>query len=97
MVPLRGGSGTRIKIFEAMALGRAIVSTSVGCEGIEVSDGENIIVADTQDEFASGVNRLIDDDGFNDMLRKNAADYIRSNFDWSEVVKPLIKYYIQAN
>lgn len=61
LVPLRFGGGTRIKILEAMACGRPVVSTGLGAEGLEVSDGEDILLADTPEAFAAAVARLIGD------------------------------------
>ena len=61
VVPLRIGSGTRLKIFEAMAMGKAIVSTSLGAEGLPVSEGRDILIADTPEEFSRKVCLLLRD------------------------------------
>lgn len=61
VVPLKVGSGTRIKIIEAMALGRPAVSTSKGCEGLEVTHGKEILIADDPESFATNVIRLLQD------------------------------------
>jgi glycosyltransferase involved in cell wall biosynthesis len=61
VVPLRIGGGTRLKVIEAMAMGKPIVSTSVGCEGLDVSHGEHLLVADGPERFASEVGRLLVD------------------------------------
>lgn len=63
VVPLRIGGGTRIKIFEAMAMGRAVVSTTVGAEGLPVRDGHDIVLADGPQAFADAVARLMRDPG----------------------------------
>ena len=63
IVPLRVGSGTRLKIFESMAMGKAVVSTSIGAEGLPVQTGRDIIIADSPDEFASAVVGLLKDNG----------------------------------
>ena len=63
VVPLRIGGGTRLKILEAMAMGKAVVSTSVGCEGLDVTDGENILVADDPADFARKSRRLNEEFG----------------------------------
>jgi glycosyltransferase involved in cell wall biosynthesis len=60
VVPLRIGSGVRVKIVQAMAMGRAIVTTSKGCEGLEVASGEHLVVADEPSAFADEVVRLLD-------------------------------------
>jgi polysaccharide biosynthesis protein PslH len=59
VVPLLVGGGTRLKIFEAMAMGKPVVSTTLGAEGLKVTSGEHILLADTPDEFAGAVNSLI--------------------------------------
>ena len=61
VVPLRIGSGTRLKILEALAMGKAIVSTSVGAEGLDLKDGEEIFIADEPTIFADAVTRLLTD------------------------------------
>ena len=61
VVPLRVGGGTRIKIFEALAMARPVISTTVGAEGLPVTDGQNILLADDPDAFASAVVRLLKD------------------------------------
>jgi glycosyltransferase involved in cell wall biosynthesis len=59
VVPLRVGGGTRLKIFEAMAAGRAVVSTSIGAEGLDVTDGRDIVLADTASDFGHAVIELL--------------------------------------
>ena len=61
VVPLRAGGGTRLKVLEAMALGRAVVTTSLGCEGLDVEDQRHVMVADGPAEFADRVVRLLGD------------------------------------
>lgn len=61
IVPIRYGGGTRIKILEALALGRAVVSTTIGAEGLDLRPGEDILIADSPDDFAAACLRLIDD------------------------------------
>ena len=61
IVPLHFGGGTRIKILEAMAIGRPVVSTTLGAEGIDYTHGENILIADTPDAFADACVALLDD------------------------------------
>ena len=94
VVPLRGGGGTRLKIFEAMSVGRAIVSTTIGCEGIEVTNGHNILIADDPHDFASAVGKLLVDDTVNDSVRQTAYEFVRRNYDWTNVCRPLNDYYL---
>jgi glycosyltransferase involved in cell wall biosynthesis len=60
-VPIRIGGGTRLKVVEAMSMGKAIVTTSIGCEGIDVRNGEHLLIADDDDSFAARVVQLFDD------------------------------------
>ena len=62
VVPLRIGGGTRLKIYEAMAMGKAVVSTSIGAEGLDVHDGRDIVLADQADAFAQAVTILLQED-----------------------------------
>jgi glycosyltransferase involved in cell wall biosynthesis len=61
VVPLRVGGGTRLKIYEAMATGKAVVSTSVGAEGLDVENGVDLILADQPEAFAAAVQSLLQD------------------------------------
>lgn len=61
VVPIRVGGGTRLKILDAWALGKAVVSTSQGCEGLEAVDGRNILIRDSASGFTEAVNRVLED------------------------------------
>jgi glycosyltransferase involved in cell wall biosynthesis len=93
IVPLRGGGGTRLKILESMALGRAVVSTSIGCEGLNVIDKENIMIADTPTEFAERVIRLLTDKGLRDRIARNARRLVEAHYDWAVISRKLMKVY----
>jgi glycosyltransferase involved in cell wall biosynthesis len=82
VVPLRIGGGTRLKIFEAMAAGRAIVSTSVGAEGLDVHDGADVMLADTPSRFADRVIELLRDPARRAALEAGAAA-TAARHDWS--------------
>lgn len=85
VVPLRIGGGTRLKIFEGMAAGRATVSTSIGAEGLDVSNGRELIVADTPEAFAHAVVDVLT----NLTLRREleaAAVRLAARYDWSSVI-----------
>lgn len=86
VVPLRVGGGTRLKIYEAMAAGRAIVSTRVGAEGLDYTDGEDILIADRADELASAVIRLLGDDEARRRLSRGASA-TAARFDWSAIAR----------
>lgn len=84
VVPLRVGGGTRLKIYEAMAAGKAVVSTSIGAEGLEYHDGRDIVIADEHKAFAASVIRLLRQ---SDERRKleDAAVVLASQYDWSVI------------
>ena len=85
VVPLRIAGGTRLKILEAMAAGCAVVSTSVGAEGLEVSDGKNILIADTPKEFVRAVVEVIDNADRQKRLGANARELVDSKYDWEAI------------
>jgi sugar transferase (PEP-CTERM/EpsH1 system associated) len=85
VVPLRSGSGTRIKIFEAMAMGKAVVSTSMGAEGLPVRHGENIILADNPTDFARQVVDLLRDPLRRQRLGHAARQLVEENYGWPAV------------
>jgi len=82
VLPMRTGSGTRLKVLEAMASGKAIVSTPIGAEGLPVTDGENIILADSPREFAQSVVTLIRDSASRRRLEINARALSESGLSW---------------
>lgn len=85
VVPLRIGGGTRLKIFEAMATGKAVVSTSIGAEGLAVQNGRDLILADDETAFSDAVILLLRDPN----LRRRfevAASRLAAQYDWSNIV-----------
>jgi glycosyltransferase involved in cell wall biosynthesis len=82
IVPLLSGSGTRIKIFEAMAMGKAVVSTALGAEGLPVTDGQNILIADDPRKFAGAVIRVLRDRELADRLGRGARALVEKQFTW---------------
>jgi glycosyltransferase involved in cell wall biosynthesis len=93
VVPLRAGSGTRIKILESMAFGRPVVSTSLGCEGLAVTPGENILVADDPADFAAQTIRLLNDKELRHRLAVNGRQLIETTYDWQAVAQRLLQTY----
>jgi sugar transferase (PEP-CTERM/EpsH1 system associated) len=91
VVPLRIGGGTRLKIFEAMAMEKAIVSTSVGAEGLPVADGDELRIADTPETFAAAVVELLKDPELAKRIGRQAAKTVREKFGWSGVAKRFIE------
>lgn len=84
VVPLRVGGGTRLKIFEAMAAGKAVVSTTIGAEGLDVTHGEDILLEDTAEGFASSVVSLLRDGGRRGRVGRAAAA-LAARYDWSVI------------
>jgi glycosyltransferase involved in cell wall biosynthesis len=87
VVPLRSGSGTRIKIFEAMAMGKAVVSTTVGAEGLPVKNGRDILIADEPAAFAASVVRLLCDPAEAHRIGREARLLVESNYSWEAVAE----------
>lgn len=93
IVPLRAGSGTRLKILEAMALGKAIVSTRIGAEGIGLVDGDSACLADTPEEFARAVERLLDDPALRHQLGRRARQLAERHYGWTAIGERLLTSY----
>src|SRR5262245_19787881 len=85
VVPLRIGGGTRLKIFEAMAMGKAVVSTAIGAEGLPVTNGRDIVIADEASAFADAVVRLMRDAAARRALEGAARKLVVEKYDWSAV------------
>ena len=87
VVPLRAGSGVRVKLLEMLAMGKAIVSTRMGAEGLDVRDGEHLLIADTPEDFGDAVARLLRDHCLRAHLGGAAREYIGKNHAW-EIIAP---------
>lgn len=95
-VPLRAGAGTRIKILEALALGKAVVSTSVGCEGLDAVDGRDLLVADDPEEFARRVAQLLQDAGRRRELGANGRRLVESRYGWGRAAEILEAFCVRV-
>ena len=95
VVPLFSGSGMRIKIIEGMALGKPIVTTNIGTEGIPTENGHNILIANNVDQFIDSITRLINDRELSDQIGKNAIGFIQENYDNLSQAGALIEFYKQ--
>jgi glycosyltransferase involved in cell wall biosynthesis len=84
VVPLRIGGGTRLKIFEAMAMGKALISTSIGAEGLDIKSGHDLLLADEANAFADAVILLLRDAEIRRRLEKAAVE-TAAQYDWSSV------------
>ncbi|MHB0875986.1 MAG: glycosyltransferase family 4 protein [Anaerolineae bacterium] len=96
VVPLRAGGGTRLKILEAMALGRPVVSTRLGAEGLDVVDGEHLWLADGADDMARAVLRLLSDRPAYERLVTNGRRLVERQYDWETVAARLLSLYAQT-
>jgi len=93
IVPLRSGGGTRLKVLEAMALRRAIVSTSMGCAGFPVRPGRDVVIADDAEAFADAVVSLLFDGKRRHALGEAAFRFAQRGYDWAEIVPRLESAY----
>lgn len=93
VVPIYRGAGTRVKIYEAMASGIPIVSTVLGAEGIAVRDGEEILLADGDTEFAGHVVKLLKDTQRGEDIALKARELVVNNYEWANIAKHLAKEY----
>lgn len=87
VVPLRIGGGTRIKIFEAMAMGKPVVSTRIGAEGLPVSSGKNIVLADDPRDFAGEVVALLGDAAARRRIGCAARRFVVENYTWDQAAR----------
>jgi glycosyltransferase involved in cell wall biosynthesis len=95
VVPLRLGGGTRLKIVEAMAVGKAIVSTTLGSEGIEAVPGRDLLIEDQPAAFADAVNRLLADPDLAMAIGQSARRLVVQRYSWSGAAQALEGFYRQ--
>lgn len=93
VIPLRIGGGTRLKVLEAMGMGKAIVSTSLGCEGFDLTPDQELSIADTPDHFADAVLALLRDPQRRERMGETARQYANSHYDWPLIVPLLEQVY----
>ena len=93
VAPLRSGSGTRLKILEALAMAKPVVSTNLGCEGIAVVDGEHLRVADDPDEFANQIVRLMSDRKLATELGLCGRALVESHYSWDVAGRRLEQFH----
>ena len=87
IVPLRIGGGTRLKIFEALAMGKAVVSTTIGAEGLPLEDGKHFLRADGPRPFATAIVSLLRDEGRRRALGEAGQKLVREHFNWPAVAQ----------
>lgn len=90
VVPLRAGSGTRLKVLEAMALGVPVVSTPLGVHGLDVRNGTDVLIADSAADLADATRSVLDDDDVADGMSNAARRLVEHRYSWAVVARPLI-------
>ncbi|MCY4147382.1 MAG: glycosyltransferase [Chloroflexi bacterium] len=93
IVPLRMGSGTRLKILQALASGCTVVSTSIGAAGLHADALATLRVADTAEDFADAVVTLLQDDAARGEISRSARDSVQKHYDWSALLPQLLAAY----
>ena len=89
IAPLRAGGGTRLKILEAMAYGRPVVSTRFGCEGLDVENGREVLLADRPEDLARAIVGALDNPVLCEGLRTRARALVERNYDWQQSAERL--------
>lgn len=93
VVPLRIGGGTRLKILNAMSMGKAVVSTTIGAEGLGLISGENIVLADQENEFSIKVKKLFTHSEYRNKIAKNGREFIAAHYQWDNIGGKLVNIY----
>ena len=93
VVPLRVGGGTRLKILDAWAMGKAVVSTSIGCEGLVAEDGRNILIRDDPGSFAQAVRTVLQDETVRRRLGAEGRKTVERQYSWERIGDSLLDLY----
>ena len=92
VVPLRAGSGTRLKIFEALSMGKAVVSTTLGAEGLDITPGRHYVAADGAASFADAVVALLKDDQRRRQIAAEGRALVEARYSWAQVAHPFERH-----
>jgi glycosyltransferase involved in cell wall biosynthesis len=95
VVPLRIGGGTRLKVLEAMALGKAVVSTTLGAEGIDVTHERDILLADEGAALAEQIARVLSDEGLRQRMGEFARKLAVDRYSWRSAAERLARFYVE--
>lgn len=93
IVPLLSGSGIRVKIIEAMSAGKTVITTSIGAEGIHYTNGTHLLIADTPEEFASQIQRCVDNPDFCTQIGHNAYQLIQEEYNNTVLTNKMLNFY----
>jgi polysaccharide biosynthesis protein PslH len=91
--PILEGGGTRLKILDAMAMAKPVVSTTIGCEGLRVTHGENIMIADAAHDFAENVVQLIENKGLRNQIANGGRALVEREYNWERIAYQLERAY----
>ncbi len=93
LAPIRSGKGTRYKVLEAMITGTPVVATSLAAEGIELTDGQNVLIADTVDDLAASTVKLLKDKALQTRLGEAGRSVVKRSYSWDGIAKQLDAVY----
>jgi len=93
VVPLRIGGGTRLKVLDAWSMGKAVVTTSIGCEGLRAVDGENLLVRDSVPDFAAAVLDVLRDSRLRRRLGQDGRATVEEFYGWRVIGRDMIEHY----
>ena len=96
VVPLRAGSGTRLKIFEALAMGKAVVSTTLGADGLDIESGRHFVAADGAQDFARAVISLLNDPWRRRKIGAAGRHLVENRYSWAQVARPFEWHCLSA-
>jgi glycosyltransferase involved in cell wall biosynthesis len=96
VVPLRIGGGSRLKILEALAAGKAVVSTSVGAEGLDLNPGQDVLIADSSQDFAHSVVDLLLSKAARRELGANGRKVVTERYGWNQIAKRMGAVWLEA-
>lgn len=93
IAPIFGPGGTRLKILAAMGSGVPVVSTETGVEGLDVRDGEHVLIAQTPQDFKNQIHRIVSDPALYEKIRRNAYELVKKKYQWKQIAKKLESLY----
>lgn len=96
IVPIRIGGGTRLKIYEAISAGTPVVSTTIGAEGLALTDNEAILLADSAEAFAESIRNLLNDASLSERISTAALEMVASNYSWPSVAREFEEHLVEA-